>query len=113
MSDERKETEAPLKEKAVGKVHFPKRKKKEREPLPPKEFTALLLGVVALVLALLGIACLMWVETFVGAIVGGVGVLCGFVSLLVGKKGALPAVVAIVAGFLTVLSAIVTIKMQS
>ncbi|MFR0950661.1 MAG: hypothetical protein ACLSFT_09100 [Ruminococcus callidus] len=69
-------------------------------------------GLVALGLAVVGVASLLWLSTLVAAILGGIAVLTGFASLMVGKSGTLPAIVAAVAGFLTVLSAIISMKMQ-
>ena len=68
--------------------------------------------LVALGLAVVGVASLLWLSTLVAAILGGIAVLTGFASLMVGKSGTLPAIVAAVAGFLTVLSAIISMKMQ-
>ena len=70
------------------------------------------MGLVALGLAVVGVASLLWLSTLVAAILGGIAVLTGFASLMVGKSGTLPAIVAAVAGFLTVLSAIISMKMQ-
>lgn len=87
----------------------PKREKKERTP---KEATALMLGVTALILAVLAVGALIYVSIMVAAILGGCAVLGGFASLMVGKGGILPAIVGAGAGFLTVLSAIITMRLQ-
>ena len=83
-------------------------KKKE----PPKEATALMLGVVALVLAILAIASGYFLPVLVGAVLVIAAVLAGFASLMFGKGGLLPALVGIAAGFLNLLAAIVVSKMQ-
>lgn len=87
----------------------PKKEKKERTP---KEAIALMLGIIALVLAILAVGALMYVSILVAAILGGCAVLGGFASLMVGKGGILPAIVGIGGGFLTVLSAIITMRLQ-
>ncbi len=95
-------------EKAPTKVK-PKRQKRQ---LTPKEQTALVIGLVAILLSVVGVAALLWLSGVVGAILGGCGVVAGFISLMVGKGGTLPSVVAIVAGFLTVLSYLVMMQLQ-
>lgn len=87
----------------------PKRQKKERSP---KEATALMLGTVALGLAVVSVAALMFLSALVGAILGGCAVLGAFASLFVGKGGTFLAVVGMIAGFLTILSAIIQMKMS-
>lgn len=86
-----------------------KRPKKNHQPeRTPKESSALLIGILAVVLSGIGILMLIFnVPVLVSAIFAGAGVLCGFGSLLFGKGGALPAVVAIVAGFMCVLAVVV------
>ena len=96
-------------EKTVPKKKEPK-PKKERTP---KEATALMLGVVALVLAILAIAAGYFLPVLVGAVLGIAAVIAGFASLMFGKGGLLPALVGIAAGFLNLLAAIVVSKMQS
>ena len=86
--------------------------KKEKQERTPREATALMLGLVALGLAVVGVASLLWLSTLVAAILGGIAVLTGFASLMVGKSGTLPAIVAAVAGFLTVLSS-ASVSVQS
>ena len=86
--------------------------KKEKQERTPRDATALMLGLVALGLGVVGVASLLWLSTPVAAILGGIAVRTGFASLMVGKSGTLPAIVAAVAGFLTVLSAIIAMKMQ-
>lgn len=44
-----------------------------------------MLGLVALGLAVVGVASLLWLSTLVAAILGGIAVLTGFASLMVGK----------------------------
>ncbi|MGN1403427.1 MAG: hypothetical protein ACI4XB_03795 [Ruminococcus sp.] len=90
----------------------PKKPKREKKERTPKEATALMLGIIALVLAILAVGALMYVSTLVAAILGGCAVLGGFASLMVGKGGILPAIVGIGGGFLTVLSAIITMRLQ-
>lgn len=85
---------------------------KEKRVRTPRETTNLVLGVIALVLSVLGVAALLWLSALVGAILGGCAVLFGFGALMTGKGGTLPAVIGIVAGFLTVLSAIITMRLQ-
>lgn len=97
-----------LKKEAAEQLK-PKKEKKERTP---KEATALMLGIIALVLAILAVGALMYVSILVAAILGGCAVLGGFASLMVGKGGILPAIVGIGGGFLTVLSAIITMRLQ-
>lgn len=60
--------------------------KKEKQERTPREATALMLGLVALGLAVVGVASLLWLSTLVAAILGGIAVLTGFASLMVGKK---------------------------
>ena len=61
--------------------------KKEKQERTPREATALMLGLVALGLAVVGVASLLWLSTLVAAILGGIAVLTGFASLMVGKSG--------------------------
>lgn len=77
----------------------------------PRETTALTLGFLALLLAVLTIMALLFLVPIAAIVLGCCTVLCGFISLMVDKAGTLPAVVGIGAGFLSVLSAIITMKM--
>ena len=71
-----------------------------------------MLGVVALVLAILAIAAGYFLPVLVGAVLGIAAVIAGFASLMFGKGGLLPALVGIAAGFFNLLAAIVVSKMQ-
>ena len=46
--------------------------KKEKQERTPREATALMLGLVALGLAVVGVASLLWLSTLVAAILGGI-----------------------------------------
>ena len=75
-------------EKTVPKKKEPKPKKPKKERTP-KEATALMLGVVALVLAILAIAAGYFLPVLVGAVLGIAAVIAGFASLMFGKGGLL------------------------
>ena len=46
--------------------------KKEKQERTPREATALMLGLVALGLAVVGVASLLWLSTLMAAILGGI-----------------------------------------
>ncbi|MCD8219870.1 MAG: hypothetical protein LUC50_05965 [Ruminococcus sp.] len=110
---ESKKSDAP--KPARSRVEKPKRKeepKREKRQRTPKELTALMLGCVALLFSVLGVAAGFFLPMLVAAILGGCGVLAGFTSFFVGKGGTLPSVVAIVAGFMTILTYLITLRLQ-
>ncbi len=96
---------------AKEKKEKPKKEKRARERLAPKEFNALILGICSIVLAAFGMILLFLISGVAGAVLGGCAVIVGLISLFFGKKGALPAVVGLIAGFLTVLSYIATVAL--
>ncbi len=105
--DEKPKKEQKKKKKAKAKS----KQKRTRKQRTAKESTALILGIAAIFLAVLGVASLIWLSQVVAIVLGGCAIVGGFASLFVGKGGILPAVVALVAGFMTILSAMVSMQL--